>query len=301
MPRLLVRRLLFVLALVAAMASVIRPASIGAQADARERTLFVSAVDDNGEPVEDLRINDVIVREDGARREVLRVSRAVEPMDIALLVDDSAAAESAVVPMRAALRMFVAAMAEGNQIAVITLADRPTVRVEYTSNLRQLESGVGSVFAQSNSGMTLLDAIFEATRGLLRRETPRAAIVAVINDGPEFTNRHHRQVVDAVKEAGAQLHAVTVGNFYAGGNNEVRERDFLLDIGTKESGGQRIALLSPLGLETALGKLARELRRQYKVVYGRPQSLIPPEKLEVTSPRAGVTVRGTPMRGQPGA
>ena len=79
------------------------------------------------------------------------------------------------------------------------------------------------------------------------------------------------------------------------------ERALVLDMVTRESGGQRVTLLSPMALANAMDKLARELSSQYKVVYARPQSLIPPEKLEITSARTGVAVRGTPMRGQPGA
>jgi hypothetical protein len=60
-------------------------------------------------------------------------------------------------------------------------------------------------------------------------------------------------------------------------------------------------MLSPMGLDPALQKLARELSAQYKVVYGRPESLIPPEKIEVSSSKAGVTMRGAPARGGNGA
>ena len=71
----------------------------------------------------------------------------------------------------------------------------------------------------------------------------------------------------------------------------------MLDQGTRESGGQRVTLLSPMGLNTALDKLARELLSQYKVVYGRPESLIPPEKIEVSARRPGLTMRGALERG----
>src|SRR5262245_56676834 len=95
------------------------------QAGDRERTIFVSAVDSDGAPVGDLGLADFIVTEDGRRREVLRVSRAIEPMDIALLVDNSAAAENTTLPMREGLTNFVNRMAQGNQIALIALASRP--------------------------------------------------------------------------------------------------------------------------------------------------------------------------------
>jgi VWFA-related protein len=296
------RRVAFTLALVLALAAVLVPDTrASAQAGGRERTLFVSALDGKGEPIEGLTPADVIVREDGVRREVLRISRATEPIDIALLVDNSAAAEDAISHMREALSRFVSKMAGNNQIAIVALADRPTILVDYTSDQKGLANGIGRLFAMSTSGMTLLDAIIETSRGLARRETPRAAVVPVINDGTEFTNRYYRDVIEALRMASASLHAVTVGSFSALGDQAARERAYVLDQGTRDTGGQRVTLLSPMGLNTALDKLARELSSQYKVVYGRPESLIPPDKLEVTSARRGVTVRGTPMRGQTGA
>ena len=297
------RRFTLALSIAAALAIIAGPSFRAyAQAGDRERTLFVSALDEKGEPVTALAPDDVIVREDGARREVLRISRATEPIDIALLVDNSASAEDAITHMRDALRRFIAKMAaDKNAIALIALADRPTILVDYTSDQKRLEQGIGRLFPMSMSGMTLLDAIVEVSRGLARRETPRVAIVPVVNDGVEFTNRYSRDVIDALKMASAPLHAVTVGSFGITGDDASRERAFVLDSGTRDSGGQRVTLLSPMGLPSALDKLARELSSQHKVVYGRPQSLIPPEKLEITSARRGVTVRGAPMRGQAGA
>jgi VWFA-related protein len=298
----LCHRLARALAIAATLAIIAGPSfRAHAQAGDRERTLFVSALDEKGEPVTALAPDDVIVREDGVRREVLRISRATEPIDIALLVDNSASAEDAITHMRDALRRFIAKMAGDNQIAIVALADRPTILVDYTNDQKRLEAGIGRLFPMSMSGMTLLDAIIEVSRGLARRETPRVAIVPVINDGVEFTNRYYRDITDALKMASAPLHAITVGSFYVSGDQATRERAYVLDTGTRESGGQRVTLLSPMGLTSALDKLARELSSQHKVVYGRPQSLIPPEKLEITSARRGVTVRGAPMRGQAGA
>jgi VWFA-related protein len=295
-------RLALALATAASVAMIAGPSSRArAQAGDRERTLFVSALDEKGEPVTALAPDDVIVREDGVRREVLRISRATEPIDIALLIDNSASAEDAITHMRDAIRRFITRMAGSNQIAMVALADRPTILVDYTSDQKRLEAGIGRLFPMSMSGMTMLDAIVEVSRGLARRETPRVAIVPVINDGVEFTNRYSRDVTEALKMASAPLHAVTVGSFQIGSDEASRERAYVLDQGTRESGGQRVTLLSPMGLNTALDKLARELSSQHKVVYGRPQSLIPPEKLEITSARRGVTLRGAPMRGQAGA
>jgi VWFA-related protein len=269
--------------------------------DAREGTMFVSAVDRDGEPVSGLDVDAFQIREDGIRREVLRVSRATEPIDIAVLVDNSQAASDDITFLRSGLANFVARMAPGNQMAIIALADRPTILVDYTNDTKRLSDAVGRLFSMSQSGMTLLDAIFETTRGLAKRETPRAVIVPVFTDGVEFTNRYSKDIVKVLQEENVALHMVSIGQFYHSEDHPIRERSFLLDAGPRGSGGQRISLLSPHGLEDALQRLARELSSQYKVVYGRPQSLITPERAEVSSARAGVTMRGVRARGESGA
>lgn len=279
----------------------LRATTSAQNATSRERTLFVSAVDKNGEPVTGLGPEAFVVREDGVRREILRVSPANEPIDIALLVDTSTAASDEIIFFREAISKFVAKMAPGNNIAMIGLADRPTILVDYTNDPKRLSDGVGRLFPMPQSGMTLLDAILETTQGLSRRETPRAVIIPVITDGPEFTNRYSRDVVAALERVDAAMHAVTIGQFAYREEQGIRERSFLLSNGPARSGGQQITLLSPQGLDQAMQRLARELSSQYKVIYGRPQSLIPPERTEVSSAKTGVTMRGAPARGESGA
>jgi VWFA-related protein len=293
------------LALAAAVAAFQIAASVqpldAQNATSRERTMFVSAVNDKGEPVDGLGPEAFVITEDGRRREVLRVSRATEPLDIALLIDNSQAASEEIPFLRDSLAKFVAKMSPGNNIAVITLAERPTIATDYTTDPKKLADAVGRLFSTPQSGATLLDAIVETSQGLKRRETPRAVILPVVTDGVEFTNRYFRDVAKSLTESKAAMHTVTIGQFYHSEEHGIRERSFLLDEGPRVSGGQRINLLSATGLDPALQRIARELSSQYKVVYGRPESLIPPEKIEVSAGRAGLTVRGVPSRGGNGA
>jgi VWFA-related protein len=274
--------------------------SVRAQAGARERTLFVSAVDTRGEPVDGLGPTDFVVTEDGRRREVLRVSKAVEPIDIAVLIDNSASAERAVPSLRDGLKAFVSALAGDNQIAIIGLADRPTILVDYTTSRERLEQAAGRIFSMSSSGMTLLDAVSETTAGLRRREATRAVIVPVITNGTEFTNRYARDVIRSLRDASVALSPIVIGVLDFD-TTEERERSLLLDDGARQTGGEHVTLLTEMAVEQALARLARQLSSQYKVVYGRPESLIPPEKIEIASGRAGVTMRAMPARGQSGA
>jgi hypothetical protein len=267
---------------------------------ARERVVYVSAFDEKTRaPITGLGVRDVVVREDGAAREVLRVTPATSPMPVAILVDNSQAASNAIADIRRALTAFVKALHGLGPVAIVGIADRPTILRDYTTDQKLLLDGVGRVFAAPDSGATLLDAIVEIGRGLQRREEDRAAMVILTTENIEFSTRHHKEVLDALKRSGAQLHVVIL-NTPAGSSldDPARNRASVLDEGPKVSGGTRSDVLTSQSFEGKLLELAAILKGQHRVEYGRPETLIPPEKVEVSSAKAGVVATGGPARGQ---
>lgn len=271
-----------------------------AAAQARERVLYVNAFDrDTRKPVAGLGVRDFVVREDGIAREVLRVTPATTPMAIALLVDNTQAASSAIPDIRSAVTAFVK-MTEGlGPTALIGYADRPTILTDYTTSSKTLLAGVGRVFAMPGSGATLLDAIRETAQGLGRREEDRAAIVVIATEHTEFSNLHYAQVLDTLRKSGAQLHVVLMTTPGASlTSDEARNRASVLDRGPRESGGIRWDVLAASAFSGQLENVAQVLKTQYRVIYARPESLIPPERVEVSAAKAGVEANGAPARGQ---
>ena len=230
----LVRRLLAV----GAASALLWPILLDAQA--RERVAFVSVVDRaTGQPVTELAPTGIVVREDGVRREVLRVARATGPMHIALLVDNSVAAEPAIPNIRDALTGFLAALGDLGPVTLVTMADRPTLITDYTTNPALLTAGVARIFAQPGSGVTLLDAVLEASDGLIRREGERAAIVLLSVHGIEYSTLHYTRPLGRLKQSGATLHAVVLNppSRHAF-TDAARQRDSLFDRGVRETGGR---------------------------------------------------------------
>ena len=72
--------------------------------------IAVSVTDKNGVPITNLTSADFVVREDGALREVLEVRSDSASKQIALLVDNSQAAEPAIPQLRAAVSAFILGM-----------------------------------------------------------------------------------------------------------------------------------------------------------------------------------------------
>ena len=269
-------------------------------AQGNERVAYVSAWDAKTRaPITGLGTDAFVIREDGAQREVLRVTPATSPMAIAVLVDNSEAARDNIADIRRALTTFVKAVDGLGPVAIIGVADRPTILRDYTTNQKQLEDGVGRVFAMPGSGATLLDAIVETSNGLRKREEDRAALVIVTTENREFSTRHYSDVLEALGRGGAVMHAVVL-NTPAGSSldDAARNRASVLDRGPRDSGGTRSDLLASQAFEVKLQELAAILKSQHRVVYSRPQTLIPPQRTEVSSGKAGVEASGGPARGQ---
>lgn len=279
----------------AALATIITPAQTSRT---QERDLFVSVLDQAGRPVTGLAPSEFIVREDGRIREVLRARRATDPVDLTIIVDNSQASSDAMMDLRRDLETFVAAMREHGSVQIVGCADRPTVVAGSTSDGPALKKGVGRLFATPGSGAMIMEAISEATGDIVKRGAERAAILAIWAGGPEYSNVNHLNVLKDLAAAGAALHVVTVGSSAPRDlhTTEGHGREVVFDQGTRDSGGRRQNILSSMALGEVLGALREELVNQYRVTYARPESLIPPEKVEVAVRTAGRTTRGTPAR-----
>jgi von Willebrand factor type A domain-containing protein len=279
------------------------PIAIGAQAV--QRALYVSALNEAGKPVPDLGPTDFIVREDNSAREVLKVEPALDPMQIAVLVDNSQAARDDIAHIRTALPAFVSALTGGeegvkNEVAIIAIGERPTILTPGTTNRATLQKGIDRIWSLQGSGAYLLDGLVETSKGFKKRGARRPVIISIATEGPELSTLQHDQVIEALRDSGVAYHAITLGRPSSSLSDEARNRNVVLDEGPRTTGGHRTDLLTSMALGPALAQLADELTHQYRVTYAHPQSLIPPERVTVAAAKPGLTVRGTLIKAEQG-
>lgn len=271
-------------------------------AQARERVAYVSVVDAKTlAPVAGIGPDAIAIHEDGTRREILRVTPATSPMPVAIVVDNSQAAQTTIADLRRALATFLHTIGDIGPVAVFTVADRPTVLQEYTTSRKDLLEAAGRLFHNPSSGATLLDTLADVARGLAKRESDRAAIVVVTGEHTEFGNLQYRDVLERLRESGAMLYAIVLTN-PAGSTatDEARNRATVLDRGPRDSGGMRIDVLTSMSFEPRLKVFGEMLKSQYRVTYARPEALIPPERVEISAARPGLEAYGAPARGRDG-
>ena len=259
------------------------------RAQADERVIYASVVDNGGAAVLDLTIKDFVVREDGQAREILRVVRDNDPLQIALLVDNSVAMRPRLTQLRKAVAAFIDATRADVQLALITLAERPTIAVGYTTDRAALRKAADGLFA-FEAGNYLLDGIAETSQGIAKRAL-RSAIAVITGTGPEMSYRQYTEVLRFFRASGASLHVVQLG---AGICEQGRE--IVVGKATAETGGRFDQVLSPGGLELKSEQLATELSNQYRVTYARPSRLVPPSNVEVSVKRPGLRARGMLMK-----
>ena len=147
-----------------------------------------------------------------------------------------------------------------------------------------------------------MEAIVEASHGLEKRKPARPVIaVMMIDRDVEFSNLYYQNVLDAIDKSGAALHVVSLGPTHETIGDEIRNRDQVVAIGTERTGGRRDNVLAYTGAGSRMKQLAEELLNQYVVTYTRPDRLIPPEKIEVTVTKPGLTARARTRTGEKGS
>lgn len=263
--------------------------------------IYVSVVDAKGQPVTGLGADVFRVREDGNAREVLSAAPATAPLTVAFLVDDSQATSGATQFIREATDTFIKALAGKGEMSVVTFGERPTIAVDYTSDQKKLLDGAKRIFPRAGAGAYLMEAISEVSRGFRKREAARPVIVVLMMDNDtEFSNLHYDNVLSELAAGGAALHVVSLGPPGSSLSDENRNRDQVVAMGTERSGGRRDNVLALTAAAEKMKQLAAELNGQYLVTYARPERLIPPEKIEVTVSRPGLTARARTRTGKAG-
>lgn len=276
----------------------------GQQRDTRERAIVVSVSTNNDAPVTDMTAAEFVVRENGMAREVIRVAPAPAPTHVMLLIDDSQATQASYPFLREALPKVIGRLAEldpSPHIGVWTFGERPTKRADLNPNPEQPMAAVKRLFPVAGAGAYFLQGIDESAGALKKAGAVAPVYIAFVAEGgPEFSSELRTQIASTLKSMGASLWVVTLQQ--TGTQpitaREARERAAVLGDVTVESGGWNKVILTPQAIPQAFDTVTSLILSRYMVTYGRPDSLIPPDKIEVTTKRSNVRVRASRWAGR---
>jgi hypothetical protein len=254
-----------------------------------EKSIFVSVVDANGRPVKDVKLGDILLREDGQDREVVAIKPASQPLSVAVLVDTAQGSrvrdaygtpEEYVRDLRVSVGAFVQQMFLLHPQAAVSLMEfgqAAITMVPYTSDAPELEKGINRIVARPGVASVLAEALEAANKDLAKRPGGRRAIVSInLEPSDEQSFENGNAIKDAFRKSGAQLWSISVQR---GGLKNSR-RDLVLNDFSKLSGGRRDFVVGISAVPDILRAYANALAMQYEVVYKRPDANKTPQALQ---------------------
>lgn len=286
----------------AALIAVTAGASLLAEAQTKtavERTVYVTARDQGGAYVPDLRAADLTVKEAGKEREIRRVGPSRARLKVCLAIDESLSPD---VSVRQAVLRFVQQFQGSADIALYLVGVGNAKLVDYTADPLAVLNGINRLPLRAQGGGNLVESLYELARGQRSLEGRRVIVVLTTEIPQRFTVTANG-VLDQLRDTGTVLYAATLvgpagtvepptpDTAHLETVEEV-ERDRALNDGTKQSGGLRLASLRMEGFQLALDRIGRELLHEYEVTYVIPAGTKSDGRVNITAKRKGVTVRG---------
>ena len=261
-----------------------------------------TAVDGKGRPVTNLKQNDFRIFEEGRPQAISRFYGGQElPARVLLLVDGSGSMnqELKINSVQFAAERVLDALSDQDQVALAGFDSRYWGIVAFTHDRDQVREALRTV--EPFGSTALHDALDQAAGDIASHGEGRRAVV-VITDGVDTASTKDPDAVLARSRAlDVPIYAITVVSplddpespLYVGKKvkgagakgGEILERYASL------SGGAAFRISGYVQLKEAAGKIAAELKHQYRLGYDPPQGPARFRRVEVRTTRKGVTVR----------
>ena len=221
-----------------------------------------------GERVTDLDRAAFSVYENGKAQAVTLFRRDDAPVSLGIALDNSGSMRRKRAAMEAAALALVRASNPQDEVFVLNFADKATIDVPFTRDIRVLEAGVGRI--DSMGGTALRDAIEMGERYLTAHGVHERKALLVVTDGSDNASVSSReQVREDAKRSRIVIHFIgLLGDEEEGRAKRARHE---LDELAEETGGLAYC---PRTLEEAAAialDLARQIRSQYTIGYS-PQN-----------------------------
>jgi hypothetical protein len=230
---------------------------------ARVRSVFVS-VTDRGGPVLTLGPADFEITEHGAIRPVIRASLATSPMRVALLIDTSDGAATALNAIRTGLAEFLTALPPQHEVLLVSTGRQVRIRVPPTTDRRKLNDAAKGLFPDGGA-TPLMDALLEVDDRFMRKADERWPVFVIVTaDGAEGSaganEKKFNDWVRALPARGVAAHGVSL-TFKGGGMPEVVASHVV-----QTAGGLYDFMNTSNGLPAKLAAIGERMARDFETI-----------------------------------
>jgi VWFA-related protein len=249
--------------------------------------LNVKAMDNAGQPLTDLKMEDFAVSEDGVKQDVSHFKPVEAPVNVIMLMDMSGSTKPKRKAMVEAARKFIDALPAQDRIAFVAFTRRYRALSDFTTDKESLKRVVEQIKG-FDGGTAFYDSMWQALDDLDKISDARKAVVVLTDGedeslvGEEKTTHAFDELLDRASEEDVTIYPIyfsaynhydKIGLLFGGGgsltgaNDNRRVARKQLDSLAEQTGGEVFSAQREEDLEGAYKRVASELHTLYSLAY----------------------------------
>jgi Ca-activated chloride channel homolog len=232
--------------------------------------LDVTVIDQNNNPVANLKKEDFSVYEDKVKQTIESVSREEVPVSFGMVIDTSGSMRSKLQSVSDAAVLLIKQMRRDDEAFVASFKAEAELVQEFTDDRRELEDAIGDLY--TSGGTALLDAIIATADYAQEKGKRRRKALVVISDGYEKnSSSKEKEVMEAIKEDEVQVYLVGFideeeeKSFF--GKSPAKKARELLSRIADDSGGRAYFPKDISEIPAIAAQISKDLRTQYVISY----------------------------------
>ena len=233
--------------------------------------LDVTVIDQENNPIFNLKKEDFAVYEDKIKQTIESISREELPLSFGIVIDTSGSMGSKIQTVSEAAVLLIRQMRQGDEAFVASFKTEPDLAQDFTTDRRELENAVGELY--TGGGTALLDAIIATADYAHEKGKRRRKALVVVSDGLDRNSAFkEKEVIDAIKEDEVQVYLVGFidevmeEKNLSGKTAAKKAKDLLIRI-ADDSGGRAYFPKDISEIPNIAAQISKDLRTQYIVSY----------------------------------
>lgn len=162
--------------------------------------VVATVTDSQGRYVPDLTEEDFILHEDGELQKIAHFSQSNDlPVSVGLVLDTSGSMERKITTATKAMERFIRSIHQDDDIFLLTFANRPQLRQDFTDNREKLAEALRRVTV--GGGTALYDALYEGLRKIKHGKHDKKAVLLITDGQDTSSDATFEEALQVIRES----------------------------------------------------------------------------------------------------
>jgi Ca-activated chloride channel homolog len=227
--------------------------------------VFVTAVNQQGQPIAGLQKDNFKLFEDGIPQTISLFSKESElPVSIVLAVDVSLSTRKDLPLELESARKFVHSIVRPQDgLSLFEFSETVDQMTKFTSNMNTIDNGIKRI--HNGAATALYDAVYLGSQALAKRDG-RKVMVVITDGGDTMSQVNYQEALRAAQESEALVYSLIVVPIEADAGRDLGGEHALIQM-SDDTGGKYFYASGVSQLDKAFQQISEELRTQYLLGY----------------------------------